>query len=99
MDAYIFENFWDKTIKDNSDDAKWLLAQMQEYNTLKKTMGKRLLAINYGNPFVSKVWGEKTKNLAIKYGFEEIYTNVNLTTIYGYLNTKTGLLNALLALK
>ena len=95
----MFENFWDKTIKDNSTNAKWLLAQMQEYNTIKKNTGKRLLAINYGNPFVSKAWGEKTKNLAIKYGFEEIYTNMNLTTIYGYVATKTGTLTKFPVLK
>jgi hypothetical protein len=95
----MFENFWDKTIKDNSTDAKWLLAQMQEYNTIKKNTGKKLLAINYGDPFVSKIWGEKTKALAIKYGFEEIYTNMNLTTIHGYVDTKTSTLVKLPILK
>lgn len=40
VDAYMFENFWDKTVKDNSQEAKWLLTQMQEYNTLKKVSGK-----------------------------------------------------------
>lgn len=95
----MFENFWDKTVKDNSTDAKWLLAQMQEYNTLKKNTGKRLLAINYGDPFVSKAWGERTKNLALKYGFEIVYSNLNLTTIYGYLNSKANTLSKLPALR
>lgn len=99
VDAYMFENFWDKTVKDNSTDAKWLLTQMQEYSILKKNTGKRLFAINYGDPFVSKTWGEKTKNLAIRYGFEEIYTNRNITMIYGYLNTKTNSLKKLSGIK
>ncbi len=99
VDGYMFENFWDKTVKDGSGDAEWLLAQMQEYNTLKNTYGKRLFAINYGDPFVSKAWGTKTKNLATKYGFEIIYTNRNITTIYGFLKTNTGLVSKLPVLK
>lgn len=35
VDAYMFENFWDKTVRNNSSDARWLLGQMQEYNTLR----------------------------------------------------------------
>ena len=99
VDAYMFENFWDKTVKDNSQEAKWLLTQMQEYNTLKKVSGKWLLAISYGNPFISKIWGEKTKKLAIKYGFEEIYTNEDITTIHGYLDNTAGSLSKLPVLK
>jgi len=34
VDWYMFENFWDKTVKDNSEEAKWLLAKMQEYKNL-----------------------------------------------------------------
>lgn len=95
VNAFMFENFWDMNIKDNSEDAKWLLVQMQEYQNLTKWTNKKLYAISYGNPFVSKnkKWWEKIKNLSIKYWFEQIFTNLHLTNIYWYLNKKTNKIN------
>ena len=86
VDGFMFENFWDKTIKSGSADANWLTTQMQEYQTISKTYNKRLFGIVYGDPFANKTWSNTTKNLALKYGFGMIYTNTSLTTIYGYLD-------------
>lgn len=86
VDGYMFENFWEKTIKTGSADANWLTTQMQEYQTLNKKYNKRLFGIVYGDPFANQTWSNTTKNLALKYGFDMIYANTALSTIYGYLD-------------
>lgn len=95
VNAFMFENFWELNTKNWSDDAIWLEEQMQEYQKLVKWTNKKLYAISYGNPFVSKnkKWWDKVKNLSIKYWFEQIFTNLHLTNIYWYLNKKTNKIN------
>lgn len=93
IDAFMFENFWETTTKDWSEDALWLEEQMVGYQKLIKWTNVRLIAISYWNPFLTrnKKWWNKVKNLSLKYWFEQIYTNKYLTSIYWYLdlNSKT----------
>ena len=95
VDGYMFENFWEQSVKVGSADANWLTAQMQEYQTLSQTYNKRLFAIVYGDPFTNKTWSNTTKNLALKYGFGMIYANTALSAIYGYLDRATQIVKKL----
>ncbi|MFB0965102.1 MAG: hypothetical protein QMC36_05455, partial [Patescibacteria group bacterium] len=90
VDAYMFENFWDSGTKASSMDGQWYLAQFAEYAELKKAYGKKLYALSYGNPFVQTAWAKIVKSYANAYGFDLLFANSNLTTVTGYLDSKTN---------
>lgn len=90
VDAYMFENFWTSGTKASSMDGQWYLAQFAEYSDLKKVYGKKLYALSYGNPFVKTAWAKTVKSYANAYGFDLLFANSNLTTIYGYLDSRTN---------
>jgi len=95
VNGFMFENFWDVNIKDNSEDAKWLLSQMQEYTDIVKWTDKKLFAINYWNPFKNKKWWNKTKELSKKYWFEMIFSNYNLDKIEWYIDLNKSIIKKL----
>lgn len=90
VDGFMFENFWDRGTVASSSDGQWYVAQMAEYADLKKNFGKKLYALSYGNPFTYASWGKTVRAHANAYGFELVFANANLTTIYGYLKSATG---------
>lgn len=81
VDAYMFENFWDKTVKLWSEDAKWLDALSVEYQALAKKYNKRIFALSYWVPWTSK-WWTSIKTKAKKYWFELIFTNNIINKMY-----------------
>lgn len=81
VDAFMFENFWDKTVKAGSEDAKWLDWLSSEYQALAKKYKKRVFTLSYGNPWTSK-WGNNIKAKAKTYWFETVFASINLTRIY-----------------
>lgn len=81
VDAYMFENFWDKTVKAWSEDAKWLDNLSLEYQAIAKKYNKRIFTLSYGNPWTSK-WWKNIKDKATKYWFETIFADTNLQRIY-----------------
>ena len=90
VDAFMFENFWDRGTVASSSDGQWYLAQMAEYADLKKNFGKKLYALSYGNPFTYASWAKTVKSYAGAYGFDLVFANSNLTTMTGYLDSKTN---------
>ena len=90
VDGYMFENFWTSGTKASSIDGQWYLAEFAEYADLKKSYGKKLYALSYGNPFTQTAWAKTVKSYANAYGFDLLFANSSLTTITGYLDSKTN---------
>lgn len=82
VDAYMFENFWDKTVKAWSEDEKWLQELSSEYQNIAKTYNKRIFALSYWNPATAIKWWKNVKAKASLYWFEIIFSNLNLTKIF-----------------
>lgn len=66
------------------------MAHFVEYADLKNAHGKKLYALSYGNPFVRTSWARTVKTYANAYGFDLLFANSSLTTVTGYLDSKTN---------
>lgn len=85
IDAYMFENYWNNGTIKGSTDWDWYINLSQEYATLWKTYGKKIFALIYWNPnqnIKTKKWGTVVKDLCNTYGFEFIFSNLNINKMY-----------------
>lgn len=88
VDWAMFENFWDYGTKVNSEDGLWYKELSAQYKEEFVDKWKVVYALSYWNPFWTNIlrnkWWQEVLNLTNNYWFGLIFSDYNLTKIYGY---------------
>lgn len=88
IDWAMFENYWDYWTKATSEDGLWYKELSAQYKEEFVDKWKVVYALSYWNPFWTNIlrnkWWQEVLNLTNNYWFGLIFSDYNLTKIYGY---------------